>query len=175
MNSSALASFAAATISSSRGVRLGHRRCCRESFRGTARSPATRSRSGCASALQLVVADVHAVDLDAARGRIVEARNQTHDRGLAAARRPDDAHHLPRLDGEADTAAAPERRCRSRTRHDRRRSRRFKAAASSASATFRNDDVGVENRPDAFDSHRGLRDRVGHGGQVLDRLEELLR
>ena len=51
---------------------------------------------------------------------IVEARNQAHDRRFAAAGRPDDPDHLARLDREADVAAAPAPRRRSRRRRARR-------------------------------------------------------
>ncbi len=54
-----------------------------------------------AQPLQLVVANVDAVDLHLAGGRIVETRNQADDGRLAAAGRTDDADQLARLDGES--------------------------------------------------------------------------
>src|SRR5665648_583286 len=50
------------------------------------------------------VADVDAVDEDAAAGNVVEPRNETDERGLAAAGAADDSRHLARTGREADAA-----------------------------------------------------------------------
>ena len=51
---------------------------------------------------QRVVADVDAVDGDAAFTDVVEARNQVGDRALAAAAHADEGHHLAGIDREVD-------------------------------------------------------------------------
>src|SRR5215470_7465100 len=55
-----------------------------------------------AHSVKLIVADIHAVDLYASSVRIIEPRDQTYDRGLAAARGANDTDHLAGLDSEAD-------------------------------------------------------------------------
>ena len=49
-----------------------------------------------------VVAQVHTVQEDCARGRVVEAREQADQRGLPRARRPNDAEPRPRRDDAGD-------------------------------------------------------------------------
>src|SRR5207237_1274910 len=53
-----------------------------------------------AHALQLVIADVDAVDQDAAGGRIVEPRDEAHHRRFSRSRRPHDADELAGADRE---------------------------------------------------------------------------
>ena len=52
--------------------------------------------------IERVVPDVHAVDKHLALCRVVKARNQAHERRLAAARRADDGKRLAPVHTEAD-------------------------------------------------------------------------
>ena len=64
---------------------------------------------------RIPVAQVDAVEEDAPLGRLVEARQQLDERGLAGAVLPDQRHRLPVRDEEADVAQrprAPAVRCR---------------------------------------------------------------
>ena len=78
------------------------------------------------------VPDVDAVDGDRAGVRVVEARDQADERGLAAAARPDQPDELTGLDDEGDVRSARDAPGRSRT--SRRGIRRVPRRASSARA-----------------------------------------
>ncbi len=75
--------------------------------------PANRKTSCCTMPIcaaqrgQRHVADVDAVDRDAAGVDFVEARQQRAERRLAGARRPDERDRLAGADVEVDIAAAP--------------------------------------------------------------------
>ena len=56
---------------------------------------------------EAVVAQVDAVEQDRARGRVVEAREQAHERRLAAPVRPAMPTRAPGVDVERDVARAP--------------------------------------------------------------------
>ena len=60
-----------------------------------------------AQRVEVVVAQVVAVEQDAALVGVVEPRQQLHQRGLAGAVLADQRHHLARLQGEAEMAHRP--------------------------------------------------------------------
>ena len=75
------------------------------------------------------VADVDAVEEDAARVDVVEARDQPGDRGLAAAGRADERDRLARAELEVEVVAAPVARRRRRSARPRSGPRRGRAPA----------------------------------------------
>jgi hypothetical protein len=125
-----------------------------------------------AQPVEPVVAQLDAVDRHAAGAGVVEAGDQAHDGGFAAAGGADNTHRLTgrnaeahvlehgffRIVGEGDVL-----------KHD------FQADCPRLACvgSLRHDHVGIENRLDALDRDRGLSDRVAHLGELLHRLEEL--
>src|SRR5690606_22249652 len=60
-----------------------------------------------AELLQVVLAQVHAVEQDATFARVVESREQLRDRGLAGPILPDERHARARSDREAESPHRP--------------------------------------------------------------------
>ena len=127
-----------------------------------------------ADALQLVIADVDAVDQDAAGGRIVEARDEAHHRRFSRSGGAHDADELARADGEAH---ALQHRARGIVREGDaiELDRSLEPSGLYGIRPFRDAHVDVENAADPFHADRGLRDRARHLGEVLHRLEELVQ
>ena len=82
--------------------RAGRRRCCRRPCPRTGSCHPRRTRSDVRSESTSIVAQVGAVDQDRAFGRVIEARDQRDQAGLARAGRPDERHGPPSLDVELD-------------------------------------------------------------------------
>jgi hypothetical protein len=123
--------------------------------------------------MKFIFTDIRAVDFDRTSSGIVKPRDEAYDGGFATARGPNDSHHFSRLNFKADISQhrgvgivgesymiefdlAPESLRLARVR------------------SFRNDGLSVKNSSDALYADRRLRDRIGHRGQVLHGLEELI-
>ncbi len=170
MNSSALASRAASTISSSVAPRaaegdvLPHRAAEQHGvLQHEADLPTQR--------VQLVVADVDAVDPDGPGVGVAEPRDEADDRRLSAAGGAHDADHLTRRDPKADVAEHREVRVVAEGHvfeldlaGQRRRLDRVGPLGHHV--------VSFEDRPYALEADRHLCDRIGQDRHVAHRLEE---
>src|SRR5208282_3555765 len=120
---------------------------------------------------KLIISKINAVNLHAAGSRIVESRNQADDRGLATSRGTNDSDHLTGLDFETDVCqylgliVIGERDV---LEFDFSLKRLWIARIGALG----NDRVRIENGANAIDTDSGLRDRVRHRGEILNRLEE---
>ena len=104
--------------------------------------------------------------------RIVEPRDQADDSGLSAAGWPDNPHQLAGLDVEADVSQHFGIYGITK-RHMVKNDVALDEARLDGVGLLRNDRVGVEDCANAIHANRGLRNRIGGSGKVLDRLEEL--
>ncbi len=122
--SSSCASRAACDDLARGSLRAARRRCSRAPSSGSTSGGCSTIATCWRSDAQRELAHVDAVEQHAPGGRVVEARDQAHERRLAGARRADDRHHLPGPHVEVDAAQHRARRRRTRTSRPRRRPRR---------------------------------------------------
>ena len=118
-----------------------------------------------------VLADVAAVDEDAAGRRIVEARNQADDGRLPAARGAHHAHELTRRDRKSDILQNGDLRI-VRKRYVLELDRANESIRLAGIRPFLNAHVDIEDGLDPFEPDVCLRDGIRHLRQILDGLEE---
>src|SRR6266478_8543133 len=125
-----------------------------------------------AQALELVVANVYSVDEDPPRGRIVESRHQTDDRGFSCSR---GARNPDELAGRDREAQVPQHRDRGivAERHAIEADRPAEPSRVARVRTLGDAHVDIEDCADALHPDRCLGNGAAHLRDVLHGFEEL--